>query len=59
MTFVPTLNRDMMREHWVEQNHPDIWQEWEDGGAWQWIDFKEWLQQEYWELLVEFDSTIK
>jgi hypothetical protein len=43
-------------EQWAISHHPDILNEWEDSEFMEWIDFWDWLGDEYPELLCAFEK---
>lgn len=46
-------------ESWIDDYHPAIFGEWELSGLVEWIDFWDWLDREYPEILAMFKDWFR
>ena len=46
-------------EKWISKTHPSLFSEWELGELVEWVDFWDWLDQEYPEVMGEFEDYFK
>ena len=46
-------------ELWMQENHLDLFEEWEESEASAWCDLDDWLEAHYWYVLDEYEKFQK